>query len=863
MAAMMHRWLPLVLLSLFIVLVSWSSVEAVSCNDNNQAAVSETVIDQEVAQIEWIRADPSDSARTEALFILSKGYTLWRSIDEGKTLKNQTSLSRIRAIEPTADPKKLFFLGFDGLLWTTDNQGSTYKAYDTKLSFTSISAHPTEPNLALGIAVTKKCSNVFAPGVCKRDLYTTSDFGATWKLRREYVQQADWGDAGHDGVPSGNIFVITWENPPPGTNQNRLNLYDAVFQRTSDMFATIDYSRLHSVAFLFYKKTVFLAKMTGRDINADLELYTSVDNGETFNRAIFPASEDLQENRYTIVDLSEGAAFVNVDHSGDGSWGTTYGSNGLDTEFAEVLRYTKRSLNGAVDFRRIQGLDGIYLANRFITPNIDTPPTSSSHLRTVISYDKGGRWNRLKAPAQDSEGHGISCTGSCSLNLIGRTRSVLGQFYSTANAPGLILATGSVGPWLTDKMEEVNTYFTRDAGQTWLEAAKGSAVFEFGDHGAITVLASNTVKTKTLRYSWDEGLSWPECDFTDAEVDVENIQTEPSNTARNFILYGSRGSKGVVVHIDFSASPIRQCQAEDYELWSPRGEGCLLGERYFYQRRKQASKCFVEKEFDRITNKTRCRCAEEDYECDFCFRPTRDNPPRCEKVCADYNPATPPATCIDHYPVSKGYRRVPGDKCDATDSEVSRALEPEMRPCPGVDGDGTTNPQSSGGLSAGAIFAIIFLVFFGVFAIAVVVLLVLARTNPRVHDALESLAPRLANLLANFDRLSRRLSSRATGGAGGVGTAAGHAYSRVGQDPSSSSILDDLQQETDDTLEDEAETLDDPKTSTSTSTSTSASGRRLSGDDDDFNPRQATTTGQGTSTTRSGGAKDPFTESLV
>jgi hypothetical protein len=88
--------------------------------------------------------------------------------------------------------------------------------------------------------------------------------------------------------------------------------------------------------------------------------------------------------------MTEGSAFINVDHSDDGSWGTTYGSNGLDTEFAEVLRYTKRNQYGAVDFRRIKGIEGIYLANRYLT-SAGNNPNAGSHVRTVISWDKGTR----------------------------------------------------------------------------------------------------------------------------------------------------------------------------------------------------------------------------------------------------------------------------------------------------------------------------------------------------------------------------------------------------------------------------------------------------------------------------------------
>jgi len=816
-----------------------------SCSDSNQAIVTETAIDDQVAQVEWIRADPSDAAKTEALFVRSRSSALWRSVDEGKTFTKET-IGPVRLIEPTADPKKVFFMGGEGQLWTTSDQGKTYKYYDTKLPFRYIDAHPTVADMALGLVSTKKCFDPTAPGVCKRDLYTTNDLGATWKLRREYVQQASWGAAGSDGVSVNNLLVITWNDPPQGVNQNRLSMYDMVFQRTRDLYVSIDYSVPHTAAFLFFGKTIFLAKLSGADVNADLSLYTSVNAGDTFNRAVFPKSEDLQENRYTILDLSENAAFINVDHSDDGSWGTTYGSNGgLETEFAEILRHTKRNPSGAVDFRRIKGLEGIYLANRYLT-SAGSNPTAGSHVRTVGSWDKGGRWAKLKPPAVDSNQQPISCTGSCSLNLLGRTQSSLSQFYSTENAVGLILATGSVGPWLEDAVEDVNTYFSRDAGQSWAEIAKGSHVFEFGDHGAITILASNSKKTKSLHFSWDEGIEWTNCDFTDKEMDVSNIATEPSNTARNFILYGTRGDKGIIIHIDFTASPIRQFQPADYELWSPRGEACLLGEHYTYQRRKQATKCFVEKEFDRQSNRTVCACVEEDYECDFCFRPTNDNPPRCELACSDYDPQKPPIECFGQYPVSKGYRLVPGDKCDKTNSAVSRNLEPEMRACNGSTGDGDFASRH-GGLSGGAIAGIVFLVLFVVFVGSLLVFLFLAKSNPRVAAALKKLPlPRSIDLFGRFDRPG------GGGGRGGRSAGSSVGYARVGQQTDNGSLLADLQQENDDTLQDETVDLDSPKVGKDKDLIDTGD------DDDDFNPRNLTTTPSSSSTSTGRG-----TESLV
>jgi hypothetical protein len=96
--------------------------------------------------------------------------TIWTSVDEGKTFTKETSFGSIVSIEPTADPKKVYFLGREGQLWTTSDQGKTYKNYDTKLPFRYIEAHPTSGDMALGVAATKKCSDPSAPGVCKRDV---------------------------------------------------------------------------------------------------------------------------------------------------------------------------------------------------------------------------------------------------------------------------------------------------------------------------------------------------------------------------------------------------------------------------------------------------------------------------------------------------------------------------------------------------------------------------------------------------------------------------------------------------------------------------------------------------------------------
>jgi hypothetical protein len=99
------------------------------------------------------------------------------------------------------------------------------------------------------------------------------------------------------------------------------------------------------------------------------------------------------------------------------------------------------------------------------------------------------------------------------------------------------------------------------------------------------------------------------------------------------------------------------------------------------------------------------------------------------------------------------------------------------------------------------------------------------------------------NTIFRFDGPGSGRSSsgaRTSAGAGG--------YARVGQQTDNGSLLADLQQETDDTLQDETVDLDSPKDK-----------GLIDNDDDDFDPRRLTTT----SSTSTSGSGRGSTESLV
>lgn len=57
-----------------------------------------------------------------------------------------------------------------------------------------------------------------------------------------------------------------------------------------------------------------------------------------------------------------------------------------------------------VDVDRIQAIRGIYLATQ-LTPG----PVGKRHLLTLITYNRGGKWQRVRSPYVDNRGVRINC----------------------------------------------------------------------------------------------------------------------------------------------------------------------------------------------------------------------------------------------------------------------------------------------------------------------------------------------------------------------------------------------------------------------------------------------------------------------
>jgi Sortilin, neurotensin receptor 3, len=156
---------------------------------------------------------------------------------------------------------------------------------------------------------------------------------------------------------------------------------------------------------------------------------------------------------------------------------------------------------------------------------------AEDHIKTLITHNKGGKWDLIKAPTEDVNGEPIKCylEDDCSLHLqIYSSNGLFPPPYSQDSAIGIIMAVGNLGRGLEkQKVDRMNTYLSRDGGLNWSEVRKGSYIYEIGDHGGLIVMADNTKQTTDVIYTFNEGKTWHELTISDTPMDVTNIIIEP------------------------------------------------------------------------------------------------------------------------------------------------------------------------------------------------------------------------------------------------------------------------------------------------------------------------------------------------
>lgn len=159
-------------------------------------------------------------------------------------------------------------------------------------------------------------------------------------------------------------------------------------------------------------------------------------------------------------------------------------------------------------------------------------------------------------------------------------------------------------------------------------------------------------------------------------VNVLAMTSIPStDSSARFIVSARTRNEQAFIYFDFNATESRTCQgsdnlsspSSDYEPFIPSdmdGDGCVLGRKVAYARKKPSARCWIANPVKPVLiDSVNCKCSRQDYMCDYCYGPKKEDPTVCVLECPDHNPELPPATCNGEWRKTSGYRLVAGDKC--------------------------------------------------------------------------------------------------------------------------------------------------------------------------------------------------------
>lgn len=632
---------------------------------------------------------------------------VYRSSDEGKTWSKvrgpREGMANLVIPHPY-DPRQAFIMSDDLEHWRTMNRGKTWQSFRTPLPPSTRASlplhfHADKKHHDWILFTGKSCDKGLLTTTCHDSAYYTKDaFASDVQMIMDRVLQCQWAKMTKELQVSDaamqRIFCIAWDESiskatalpramtqGSGLDKTRMFVSDDLFktQRAvsfSDMpqprgFASIGQSRHFLIT---------AVRDSTPGYGGELRLYISRD-AEHWTHARFPHGQLTHENAYTVLDGPKYHLVVDVLDS-DAHTGALFMSDSTGANFSLSLTGTQRNKDYLVDYEHLANIEGVAIVNV-------QPDGPSGRVQTRITHDEGASWSRLAAPSKDVEGHKIPCNvnqpESCALHLhaLLHLRN-LGRVFSST-APGLVMGVGSVGDKLKP-YDECDTYLSTDAGVTWRMVARHPHKHVFGDQGGLIVMVEDAPLVDVLKYSFDYGATWATQSLP-APVEPVALTTAPDGTALKVLLVGSqkRGTtdpskRHMTVFVDFAKLSKRTCKESDFEKFYPStmaGHQCLFGHKQWYKRRKAAADCFVRNKFHEPQGKEEpCPCTPADYECDIGFV-------REQGKCIPGRPMdAPPGACAKGektFMGSSGYRRIPGNTCEAGQDVALDA--PVPRPC--------------------------------------------------------------------------------------------------------------------------------------------------------------------------------------
>ncbi|KAL8560384.1 hypothetical protein ACOMHN_006115 [Nucella lapillus] len=606
----------------------------------------------------------SGKQTSDVMFILTMKYQfsnsgtsgvvdsqLWRSEDYGNSFSEWSFGNNVLIssffVSP-ADPTKMVFTDTaHKRLYRTDDELETNHSFPMPVASDDLYMHPYQSDWML------------LYDFDKRDLYVSQDFGATWTHLQSQVYYFVWGEKDYDDPHIVHIEIHPWDSKDAYYKRCTIPLCNATGDGVDQSLGPFLTANMLVVnEYIFVQKTLL--------DGSDSHLMVSYKRGD-FSHAYFPGSVKTRD--FQVLDATEGQVFVAVNH-GSHMGVSLYLSDPTGHYYVLSLTDVHHQAFGQwfeVDMHRVKGLNGVYLANQQSKAN-------ANHLKSLVSFNKGGTWQDIPTP------QGANCTsdqkGNCSFVLrLDFQRYFSNWILSEERAPGLIMAHGHVGHTYEYDWSNLTVFTSSDGGWIWTNSSlKGVYHFNILDQGSIITAVKTGYHERTAQvfFSYNETGQWHHKVFRDGMLRVDGVLNEPSINTLVVSVYGhvNRYSPWTMVKLNFSEVLPTKCKNHtDYEPWMPSDhdtnltENCLLGQEVKYNRKKLSVVCFNGENFNQIIQKSACRCAAEDFECNFGF--TLHSNGSCVRE-PWFNDAFIAPECIENQTYNKtlGYRKVGSDHCE-------------------------------------------------------------------------------------------------------------------------------------------------------------------------------------------------------
>lgn len=589
-----------------------------------------------------------------------------------------------------------------------ENEIYTFIQYENTLDFLP---HIENENWILKIVGSRFLEDKF--------LYVSLDKFKSWKLIGSYIIQVNWGYIvceKNNNVPKERILMTYF---PRGKDNNSKLIWNNKidFVLSDDFFQSTSTLIRKGNKFLLTERNLFVAQVIDQE-SQEVRLLMSESKNFNYNFSQINLirnidsyyTNELKDISFSILEINDNIIFMSIIYNGLNLFSDIYVSDSIGLKFTLSFPYNIYNTNRISDFGKIEGIEGVYITNGvsedFINEFYDLKDLKDNysilskkiqeknsnndtykHIKTFITFNNGGTWNRIPMPKLNFKGENNTCQNNdCFLNLYGHTiiYNNIQSFYSPKNTLGIIISNGSIGEFLDlslpniENNNEINVYLSNNGGKTFQEIRQGAHIYEIGKNGSVIIMARANIKTNKIIISFNNGITFDEVKIIDDErkgIILTSIK-EDLNSNKIFYINGyikvKKYYRSMIYKLDLEFFNITDCTSNDYEKWNLNNKECILGSIKEFTKKKESSKCFANEKLSILTQEKICECNDNDYECDYGYEKRLHNKKskygNCERIKYNKYEADEELkyildNCVGYYSLSLGYKKIPGSKC--------------------------------------------------------------------------------------------------------------------------------------------------------------------------------------------------------